>query len=111
MHKAILRLFALTIILSLLALPVTMAASQDKDKDDQPHMQAALDALKQAERHLKEASHDKGGHRVADLKATEEAIKHVQEGIKVGEKNEEKREEKKEEKQEHKKGGETKPGN
>jgi hypothetical protein len=94
MQKMSFKLFAATIILGLLALPITMSASQDKDKDDQPHMEAALAALKQAEMHLKEAAHDKGGHRVAALKATQEAIKHVQEGIKVGDKNEDKHEHK-----------------
>lgn len=104
MHKMSLRFFALTIILSLFALPVTMAAGQDKDKDkdEQPHMQAALQALKQAEQHLKEAAHDKGGHRVAALKATQEAIKHVEEGIKAGDKNEDKHEKMEHEKMEKK---------
>lgn len=62
------------------AMPLGYAAPMD---DDQPHMQAALDALKQAEQHLAEAKHDKGGHRVAALKATREAIRHVEEGMKV----------------------------
>jgi hypothetical protein len=92
MRKMSVKFFAGAIMLSLLALPVTMAASQDRD--DQPHMQAALEALKQAEQHLKEAAHDKNGHRVAALKATQDAIKHVEAGMKAGEKNEEKHEHK-----------------
>ncbi len=62
--------------------PVTAA-----DDDDQPHMQAALDALKQAEQHLNEAKHDKGGHRAAALKSTREAIRHVEMGMKAGDKD------------------------
>jgi hypothetical protein len=90
MKKNIARILAIGVILTLFSLPVTVAASADDD--DQPHMQAALDALKQAEQHLNEAKHDKGGHRAAALKATQDAIKHVQMGIKVGAKNEEKHE-------------------
>jgi hypothetical protein len=90
MKKNITRILAVAVILTLFSLPVTVAASADDD--DQPHMQAALDALKQAEQHLNEAKHDKGGHRVAALKATQDAIKHVQMGMKVGAKNEEKHE-------------------
>lgn len=62
--------------------PVTVA-----DDDDQPHMQAALEALKQAEQHLNEAKHDKGGHRAAALKSTREAIRHVEMGMKAGDKD------------------------
>ena len=80
------RLFALTIILGLLSVPITAVASYDDD--DQPHMQAALEALQQAKHHLEEAKHDKGGHRAAALKATQDAIRHVEMGMKVGEKHE-----------------------
>jgi hypothetical protein len=86
------KLFALTLVLGLLSIPISAVANYDDD--DQPHMQAALDALKSAETHLKEAKHDKGGHRVAALKATEEAIKHVEAGMKAGDKNEDKHEKK-----------------
>src|SRR5947209_13373775 len=87
------KLFALTLILGLLSIPISAGASYEDE--DQPHMQAALDALKQAEQHLNEAKHDKGGHRVAALKATREAIKHVEMGMKAGDKNEDKHEHKK----------------
>ena len=63
------------------------AAATVADDDDQPHMQAALDALKQAEQHLNQASHDKGGHRAAALKATRDAIRHVEMGMKVADKD------------------------
>jgi hypothetical protein len=48
---------------------------------EQPHMQSALDHLKAAKTALEAASHDHGGHRAKALKATEAAIKEVEEGI------------------------------
>ena len=95
--KGLLKLFALLVIVGLFSIPVALASNSapnssssatttTADDEDQPHMQAALDALKQAEQHLNEAKHDKGGHRVAALKATREAIKHVEEGMKVADK-------------------------
>jgi hypothetical protein len=83
------RLFALTIILGLLSVPITAVASYDDD--DQPHMQAALEALQQAKHHLEEAKHDKGGHRVAAIKAIDSAINHVKAGMEAGEKHEDKK--------------------
>jgi hypothetical protein len=84
--RKISRLFALTIILGLLSVPITAVASYDDD--DQPHMQAALEALQQAKHHLEEAKHDKGGHRVAAIKSIDAAIHHVKEGMEAGEKHE-----------------------
>jgi uncharacterized SAM-binding protein YcdF (DUF218 family) len=84
--RKISRLFALTIILGLLSVPITAVASYDDD--DQPHMQAALEALQQAKHHLEEAKHDKGGHRVAAIKSIDAAINHVKEGMEAGEKHE-----------------------
>jgi hypothetical protein len=80
------KLFALTVILGLLSSPITTAAAYVDD--DQPHMQAALEALQNAKHHLEEAKHDKGGHRAAALKEVNEAIRHVKEGMEVGEKHE-----------------------
>ena len=80
------RLFALTVILGLLSVPITAVASYDDD--DQPHMQAALEALQSAKHHLEEAKHDKGGHRVAAIKAIDSAIVHVKAGMEAGEKHE-----------------------
>lgn len=87
--KKISKLFALTIILGLLSVPITAVASYDDE--DQPHMQAALEALQQAKHHLEEAKHDKGGHRVAAIKAVDAAIKHVKEGMEAGEHHEHKK--------------------
>jgi len=47
----------------------------------QPHMRAALDNLKAAERPLTMASQDKGGHRKTALKYTRKAITEVRKGV------------------------------
>lgn len=100
--KSLLKFMVMAVVLGMFALPAGFAKSNTNtttpvvvDDEDQPHMQAALDALKQAEQHLQEAKHDKGGHRVKALAATREAIKHVEAGMKVGDKNEDKHEHKK----------------
>src|SRR5215471_12778768 len=98
--KGLFKLMALATIIGLCSLPAgfAMPGSTSKaaptvvaDDEDQPHMQAALDALKQAEQHLNEAKHDKGGHRVAALKATRDAIKHVEAGMKFADKDDHKK--------------------
>ena len=48
---------------------------------DQPHMHAALDALKTARAELDKADADKGGHRAKALASVREAIGEVEEGI------------------------------
>ena len=48
---------------------------------DQPHMQAALDALRTAERELHQADADKGGHRVKAERIVHDAIVEVEKGI------------------------------
>lgn len=48
---------------------------------DQPRMQAALDALRQAERELAAADNDKGGHRVKAISHTRKAMAEVEKGI------------------------------
>ena len=48
---------------------------------DQPHMQAALDALQTAEHELSIAEEDKGGHRANALRLTREAIAETRHGI------------------------------
>ena len=59
----------------------------------QPHMKAALKALKKAESELQKAKHNKGGHRVKALSLVRDAIKEVQAG---GQHAKEKKKEKKE---------------
>ena len=48
---------------------------------DQPHMQAALDALRTAQHELHEAEADKGGHRVKAERLVSDAIGEVERGI------------------------------
>lgn len=60
--------------------------------EDQPHMQAALDALKQAQQHLQEAQHDKGGHRSKALQHVKMAIAQVEAGMKFDSTHESKKE-------------------
>lgn len=47
----------------------------------QPHMEAALRALQNAEEQLNKAEHDKGGHREKALDHVRAAIAEVKEGI------------------------------
>ena len=80
--KAFTRYIAAVVILGLVSVESVLANSPVIE--DQPHMQQALEALKQARHHLEQAIPDKGGHRVAALKAVEDAIKHTEEGINFG---------------------------
>ena len=52
---------------------------------DQPHMKAALDALKSAKNDLNQATPDKGGHRAKAIDLVNAAIDEVQKGIQAGE--------------------------
>ena len=70
----------LTIVLMSLASPSLYAENQYAP-ENQPHMQAALQHLRQAAEELQRADRDKGGHRVQALNLTQQAINHVQAGI------------------------------
>ncbi|MGH9510123.1 MAG: hypothetical protein ACRD2M_09315 [Terriglobales bacterium] len=59
---------------------------------DQPHMEAALEALKKAESHLERATADKGGHGNAALQTTRSAMEHVRKGIRYDASHESKKE-------------------
>ena len=48
---------------------------------DQPHMRAALDALRTARAELLAAEHNKMGHRAEALRLVNQAITEVQEGM------------------------------
>ena len=50
-------------------------------KADQPHMEAALEALRKAKTQLEEATPDKGGHRAKAIKHVNQAIGEVEAGI------------------------------
>jgi hypothetical protein len=52
---------------------------------DQPHMQRALDKLRQAKSNLEAATSDKGGHRQKAIGYVNDAIDQVKKGIDAGE--------------------------
>jgi hypothetical protein len=52
---------------------------------DQPHMQAALDHLRQAKSNLERATADKGGYRVKAIDEVNQAIDETKKGIDAGE--------------------------
>jgi hypothetical protein len=62
---------------TLLAMPATSA--------DQPHMQRALDLLRDAKANLEAATSDKGGHRIRAIGFVNNAIDEVKKGIDAGE--------------------------
>jgi hypothetical protein len=65
-----------------LALPGVLACgSSQTPTPQQPHMQAALDALRNAKRHLDLAEADKGGHRVRALELVNGAITETEAGM------------------------------
>ena len=70
-----------TLQLAALAGTLAMGVAIGHAAADQPHMQAALDALKTARSELNAATADKGGHRVAALRAVDEAIKETKAGM------------------------------
>jgi FlaG/FlaF family flagellin (archaellin) len=82
----------MTVVL-LLAVVAFFTAPVMSFADDQPHMHAALESLKQAKTHLEQAEHDKGGHRDKAIKSVDAAIKHVEAGMKYDNKHESKKKE------------------
>ena len=70
-----------TLQLAALAGTLAMGVAIGHAVADQPHMQAALDALKTARGELNAATPDKGGHRVAALRAVDSAIKETKAGM------------------------------
>lgn len=71
---------ALTFTLGLGAGAFGMAA-RDANAETQPKMMTAREHLEQAQAKLEAAETDKGGHRVAAIKLTKEAIIEVDKGI------------------------------
>ncbi|HEY3320828.1 MAG TPA: hypothetical protein VGP72_10225 [Planctomycetota bacterium] len=51
-----------------------------------PHIHAALDALRETRKDLKEAAHDFGGHRADALEATDHAIKQLKTALEYAKK-------------------------
>jgi hypothetical protein len=77
--KKIFQVLALVVIVAFFSF---MAGRVAGKVPDQPHMRAVLESLRAARRHLEQADADKGGHRVAAIKATDNAIHETEEGIK-----------------------------
>lgn len=96
--KAISKILALTLVFGAISMTTakakTPAASSTPTAaaavEEQPHMEAALKALKEAREHLQQAEADKGGHRAAAIKATDEAIKHTEMGMKFADNHKDK---------------------
>ncbi len=78
----------LLVLVFAIALAAFYAGTLTVRAENQPHMKSALEHLQAAKGELEAAEHDKGGHREAALKATEEAIKHTKEGIEFANKHE-----------------------
>lgn len=64
-----------------LAYVLVAAPGKEAQAEPQPHMKLAEAALENAASQLEKASSDKGGHRVAALKLTREAIEEARKGI------------------------------
>jgi hypothetical protein len=73
LSRRVVAAFAGAVVVAAIALPAAA--------EPQPHMTAALAALRAAEGELARASHDKGGHRVAALAQVRSAIRQVELGI------------------------------
>jgi acyl-CoA reductase-like NAD-dependent aldehyde dehydrogenase len=78
--KRIMALFALVMFTLVLTASSSFVAAQSVP-ERQPHMTAALEHLRQAQKELETATHDKGGHRVKALSLVKQAITHVEEGL------------------------------
>ncbi len=74
-------------VFSVLAFGLLMLAPTGSTRADQPHMQAALDALRTAERELNKADPDKGGHRANALKHVAAAVRETESGIRYDRKH------------------------
>lgn len=55
--------------------------SKVRAEERQPHMEAALQHLREAKEELRAAEHDKGGHRSNAVKLVDQAIAEVDAGI------------------------------
>jgi hypothetical protein len=77
-----------TIVLAMLLVAVVGWSSvRVANADKQPLMRQALTSLQEARTALKNATHDKGGHRVKALELTNQAIDEVEKGIKYDNKH------------------------
>ena len=58
------------------------AASPAAVPEPHPEIREAIGSLRRAKEHLEHAAHDFGGHRVEAIKATDEAIRQLQDCLK-----------------------------
>jgi hypothetical protein len=58
------------------------AASPAALPEPHPEIREAIESLRRAKDHLEHAAHDFGGHRVEAIKATDEAIRQLQDCLK-----------------------------
>jgi hypothetical protein len=77
--------FKTTMVVGGLAVAMTTGVFLGQALAAQPHMQAALDALKTARSELVAATANKGGHRAAAIRAVDTAIRETQIGISFAE--------------------------
>ena len=74
--------FGIVLTIALMSLaPQGLYSQNQYAPENQPHMQAALQHLRQAAEELQKADKDKGGHRVQALNLTQQAMNQVQAGI------------------------------
>jgi hypothetical protein len=70
-----------TLTASFVMAVAVLGMSLSSARADQPHMKAALDALRSARAELKMAEHNKGGHRERALEHVNAAIGQVESGM------------------------------
>ena len=69
------RMMSLAVMFTLL---LALSPASPAQGERHPEIRAAIHALENAKRHLEEAAHDFGGHKVDALRATDEAIHQLQ---------------------------------
>jgi CubicO group peptidase (beta-lactamase class C family) len=79
--KRTLMLIAFAVLIVTVSISTPNLAAQAAQPEAQPHMQAALERLREAQRELEAATHDKGGHRSRAVSLVKQAIVQVNQGI------------------------------
>ena len=91
--------FVFAALLTFVLIAAAFAFAQERRDTDhdarqnQPHMQAALEHLRQAQQELQQASSDKGGHRVKAENLIRQAESQIQQGIQYDNTHESRKEE------------------
>ena len=73
-----------TLRIAFVTIAALAALNLNTVRADQPHMQNALEHLRQARVSLQHATHNKGGHRLRALANVNRAIAQVEAGIAAG---------------------------